>query len=357
MQQGEHAKVIRIICPACQAAYDVPQAAIAAGGRDVQCSACGHNWFQLWLPDRPAAGAEPAPAPPAASARESAPVPAPPVDPAEMAEDGPPLPSVLAGRARRAAPPAAPPPPMPAIDEEPELDLPLPPRRRLDPDVLAVLKAEAETETRARRREAEGMPWAIEAVPQPQARPRRSPSEVRDRLSRLQEAERGSEAGIRWRPSGENPGNEPDPEVEAPLVPPQGGFRPMPPLSDNAPAPDLSSLLQDRADIAPDPVLPDPAPQPGEIRSGLPVLSRSRALTRAEVQAAELRRGFRIGFFVPVALAAVLLALYLAAPWAAGRMPAAAPFLERIAAHGDVVQERLAGAILGVFGQEGPDGS
>ncbi|MBE3638090.1 zinc-ribbon domain-containing protein, partial [Mangrovicoccus sp. HB182678] len=51
---------MRIICPACQAAYDVPESAIAAGGRDVQCSACGHNWFQLWLPDlsaRPAAGA------------------------------------------------------------------------------------------------------------------------------------------------------------------------------------------------------------------------------------------------------------------------------------------------------------
>ncbi len=364
MREGVHAKVIRIICPSCQAAYEVPQAAIPAGGRDVQCAACGHNWFQLWLPGPAAAEkAVPGPAEAAPPKRSEAAVgwgcaesPPPPL------EGTPPLPSVLAGRARRpqAPRPPAPVPPTaapPALEEEPELDLPLPPRRKLDPGVLAVLKEEAETETRARRRDA-GM--ALESQDElPLApRPRRSPGEVRDRLARLQDAERKSgDAGMRWRPSGENPGCEPDPEAEAPLQPPQGGFRPMPPLSENEPAPDLSSLLSDRAGIAPAPRdQPPQVPVPRDIRSGLPVAIRSRELTPLE--AAEIQRGFRIGFLVPVAVVLAGLALYLAAPGLALHLPAAAPALERVIAHGDAVQEGLARGILGMFGQEsGADGS
>ncbi|WP_236638406.1 zinc-ribbon domain-containing protein [Mangrovicoccus ximenensis] len=96
MLEGVHAKVIRIVCPACQAAYDVPQAAISAGGRDVQCSACGHNWFQLWLSGPAGAGsadASPGPARPQAAGAEAswgfAEGPQPPLG------EAPPLPSVL----------------------------------------------------------------------------------------------------------------------------------------------------------------------------------------------------------------------------------------------------------------------
>ncbi|WP_216670980.1 zinc-ribbon domain-containing protein [Mangrovicoccus sp. HB161399] len=375
MSEGVHAKVIRIVCPSCQAAYEVPQAAISAGGRDVQCSACGHNWFQLWLPG-PAAPESPAAA--SGTADKSA-APRASERPPEAAgaetgwgfaegpqaplEGGPPLPSVLAGRARRAVPPRPPaagmqPPAAPPLEEEPELDLPFPPRRKLDPGVLAVLKEEAETEARARRRDA-GMPLESQDELPLAPRPRRSPGEVRDRLARLQQAERSSgESAMRWRPSGENPGNEPDPEAEAPLDPPQGGFRPMPPLSDNEPAPDLSSLLSDRAGMAPSPPPERPAqvPVPREIRSGLPVAARSRAL--AQVEAAEVRRGFRIGFLTPVAAALILLAAYLAAPALSRHLPVAAPALERVIAGGDAVQERLARGILGMFGQDGrADGS
>ena len=38
---------MRLICPYCEAEYEVDDAAIPDIGRDVQCSNCGHAWFQL----------------------------------------------------------------------------------------------------------------------------------------------------------------------------------------------------------------------------------------------------------------------------------------------------------------------
>ena len=38
--------VMRLICPNCGAQYEVADDAIPAAGRDVQCSNCGHGWFQ-----------------------------------------------------------------------------------------------------------------------------------------------------------------------------------------------------------------------------------------------------------------------------------------------------------------------
>jgi predicted Zn finger-like uncharacterized protein len=37
---------MRLICPNCDAQYEVDDAAIPTAGRDVQCSSCGHGWFQ-----------------------------------------------------------------------------------------------------------------------------------------------------------------------------------------------------------------------------------------------------------------------------------------------------------------------
>ncbi len=38
---------MRLVCPNCDAQYEVDDGAIADAGRDVQCSNCGHTWFQL----------------------------------------------------------------------------------------------------------------------------------------------------------------------------------------------------------------------------------------------------------------------------------------------------------------------
>ncbi len=49
---------MRLICPNCDAQYEVPDDVIPETGRDVQCSNCGHTWFE-----GPEAESEPAPPP------------------------------------------------------------------------------------------------------------------------------------------------------------------------------------------------------------------------------------------------------------------------------------------------------
>lgn len=38
---------MRLVCPNCEAKYEVPDDAIPDTGRDVQCASCGHGWFQM----------------------------------------------------------------------------------------------------------------------------------------------------------------------------------------------------------------------------------------------------------------------------------------------------------------------
>ena len=38
---------MRLVCPNCDAEYEVDATVIPDTGRDVQCSNCGHAWFQL----------------------------------------------------------------------------------------------------------------------------------------------------------------------------------------------------------------------------------------------------------------------------------------------------------------------
>lgn len=108
---------MRLICPNCDAQYEVDASLIPAEGRDVQCSACGHVWFRA--PDLPQ-------------------------------DDG-----ELADLADLAAPPVVPEPePEPEAEPDPEPEDPQVLRRHsLDESMLAVLREEAERETRARAEE------------------------------------------------------------------------------------------------------------------------------------------------------------------------------------------------------------
>jgi resuscitation-promoting factor RpfA len=38
---------MRLVCPNCDAKYEVPEDAIPETGRDVQCANCGHAWYQM----------------------------------------------------------------------------------------------------------------------------------------------------------------------------------------------------------------------------------------------------------------------------------------------------------------------
>jgi predicted Zn finger-like uncharacterized protein len=119
---------MRLLCPNCDAEYEVDASVIPDNGRDVQCSNCGHAWFQL--PPEIEAELE------AEEALYEAPAPVPP----------------------------------PAIVPE-KL-----PRRGIDESVLAVLREEADREAAARRGDA---PQVIETqtemglAPQPNAVARR----------------------------------------------------------------------------------------------------------------------------------------------------------------------------------------
>lgn len=106
---------MRLACPNCDAEYEVDASVIPDTGRDVQCSNCGHAWFQL---------------PPEVEAEMAA---------EEALYDAPP--AALAAS--------------PAIKSSgPDLPAPTePPRRSIDESVLAVLKEEAERETEARKAE------------------------------------------------------------------------------------------------------------------------------------------------------------------------------------------------------------
>jgi predicted Zn finger-like uncharacterized protein len=68
---------MRLVCPNCEAKYEVPEDAIPETGRDVQCANCGHAWYQMRT--RTGGGAEPAAAPvvPPAPGPEIAPEPVP----------------------------------------------------------------------------------------------------------------------------------------------------------------------------------------------------------------------------------------------------------------------------------------
>ena len=109
---------MRLICPNCDAQYEVDDAAIPPAGRDVQCSSCGHAWFQTQAdPDL------------AAPAPER-------IDPDGAAQ----------GDALTDEQPS----PGPVVPE----DNTGPRRRGLDDSVLAVLREEAARETAVRRAEA-----------------------------------------------------------------------------------------------------------------------------------------------------------------------------------------------------------
>ncbi len=103
---------MRIICPNCEAHYEIEAEAIPPGGRDVQCSACGHNWFQS--PEQAGSGLPP--------------------------QDYDDLPEDIAATEEADAP---------ELDEAE-------PRPSLDPALRAFLREEAEREAAARRDEAQG---------------------------------------------------------------------------------------------------------------------------------------------------------------------------------------------------------
>ncbi|GHE03605.1 thioredoxin [Defluviimonas sp. 20V17] len=270
---------MRLTCPNCDAQYEVDDNAIPETGRDVQCSNCGHAWFQL---------------------------------PAELEDDLPPedrvarhAPQVDEAAADGPAPTARPGPegahdadPLGGPDGGPEggpeggedgdqaqdpASAPMPttagPRRSLDDGLKRLLREEADRERTARKAEAGG----IETQPE----------------LGLDAAEAGAE------PLHQDAGAGPDADV------------PAPDTAAEAEAPALAGGA--RRDLLPD---------IEEINSTLRANSErgpEEPGASADVETpAERKRGFRLGFSVVLLVAVVLALLYLYAPMIARQVPAAA---------------------------------
>ncbi|MGG5818891.1 zinc-ribbon domain-containing protein [Falsiroseomonas sp. HW251] len=113
---------MRIACPNCAAAYEVPDQALATGPRLLKCARCGHR-FEAALPGAPPSSAAPEPPPPPPEP-EPLPPPAAPAPPSEPTAEPPP-----------AEEPDRPPPTRGPTQHSPIAPLPEAPKR--DPRLLA----------------------------------------------------------------------------------------------------------------------------------------------------------------------------------------------------------------------------
>lgn len=122
---------MRLVCPSCGAQYEVDDRVMPETGRDVQCSNCGHGWFQ-----RPPGAETGATQPPSQPPSQS------PFDNIEDFDDD-------AEEVATAAPD------QPGADDAGTPDGDTPPARQLDDDVRNILQEEAERERKARENEQE----------------------------------------------------------------------------------------------------------------------------------------------------------------------------------------------------------
>lgn len=305
---------MRLICPNCDAQYEVDASAIPESGRDVQCSNCGNMWFVL--PEGEVDAAEVA-----AFMSQKADVSRP------VAVDPPvPVPPIAhaGGRSIRALAPSD---ETEFEDDEPQTATNLPPpRRALDENVLAVLREEAAREVAARKAEAEAAGVAGKAPSASEA----SENEVL--------------AGFMEQPAVPHPE---DDDMGAPFVavteepqPEAAEIEPLPPFAETVAQGGHPELLGDRphSAIAPVPdqaevdainaVLDAPEPLPlgkppvsaqprhallpdiEEINSSLRP-SDEQDDSALPPQAERSRRSFRLGFWLMIALAVLVASAYV----------------------------------------------
>lgn len=263
---------MRLICPNCGAQYEVADDVIPTAGRDVQCSNCGHTWFEQPGASEAAEAGEPLPPPPATEIEQEAaaePEPAPPVPPAAeptavaMADDLPP-----------ADPPASDPQRSDPLPDETVLASGMA-RRGLSAGLAEMLREEAEREAAARAAEAPARPPLISPLPTNTQRD----EDVSLRTARL----RGQE----------------------PVAP----ARPASPAARRELLPDIEM-----------------------INSSLRPTSEQDAAAMAEPATQSRKRGARFGFSTVMLIVAILVGLYIGAPRLSTLVPAAAPVLSRYVA-------------------------
>jgi len=311
---------MRLICPNCDAQYEVDASLIPVDGRDVQCSDCGHVWFQY--PDGTEADlAEDdwpdAAEPEAAVVAPSEPQPEPEPEPQAQTEpDAQPDPEpeeapFVDGSAQGDDPGDDGHPQDDPDDDDPDPGVLK--RHTMDESLLAVLREEAEHEARARAEEAAraaarletqpelGLPEG-EEKPRLRIRPRATPAAAPEDALEEDIDETMSAAAVR---AARAPRRELLPDIEQ-----------------------INSTL--RASGA-----TRKGPAAEEVR--LPDLPEPR------------RSGFRRGFVTVLALAAVGTAIYVQAPRLGAALPQAAPVLAAYVAGVDKARGGLDGLVRGLL--------
>lgn len=260
---------MRLICPNCEAEYEVDDAAIPDIGRDVQCSNCGHAWFQL-PPEIELALEQEDELFGASGAAD----PLPDLDEPDLDEDD------------------APPPPV----------MPDAPKRSIDENLMAVLREEAEREAAARKAEAAPVETQTEmGLSAPAAAAAAAATAAAAAV--VASAEQSRAAGAI--PTAAHAGG---------LAAAARRIAQMKGLDPDAPPP-APPKPPTRRDLLPD---------IEEINSSLKG-SDTPTLTEAEVEqiGKSNARGFRSGFGVAMLVAVLGLAVYVAAPRIVAMVPAA----------------------------------
>ena len=294
---------MRLICPNCDAQYEVPDEVIPTAGRDVQCSNCGQTWFQHHpdhAPDEDDAGAYDPETP----------------DPDE--EIAPPQPK-----------------PQPAPPPKPQ-------RRELDPAVADILRQEAEAEQAARARARHSDP--LESQPDLGLDDGELP--VGAHLRRMASAPRTEQDETSNEPAREPMKADRDDTDDRTRAARERMARmrgePVPDAHADAKAAAISS----RRDL-----LPDIDEINSTLRSSGSRNARDKdaAVGAAPGPAKQKRRGFRMGLLLVIALAALLFVIYGYAPEIAGAVPQVDPYLSAYVAQVDAARLWLDGQAQGLL--------
>ncbi|THH36045.1 hypothetical protein E4Z66_13345 [Aliishimia ponticola] len=259
---------MRIICPNCDAQYEVPDDIIPEEGRDVQCSNCGQTWFQEHKD--------------AIAARTAS----------EATEDD-----------------ALDQPDVPAEDEE-YIETPVAPamseasRKKLDPEVADILRQEGEREAAARAADtsAGGLEMQPDlGLPDSEDEATKRAREARDRMSKIRGENQEAQADLAAQ------------ESRAPRNAARGSV---------GEAAATAAALDSRRELLPD---------IEEINSTLRSTG-DRAVAGADLAPdapikARKRRGFRRGFLIALVLFTIAVLIYVFAPQIAEAFPPANPAL------------------------------
>ncbi|MBM7066326.1 zinc-ribbon domain-containing protein [Actibacterium sp. 188UL27-1] len=333
---------MRLTCPSCGAQYDVDDHVMPSDGRDVQCSSCGHTWFQQPEAKERDLAAELGLSPKAFKSRRSDDEAAEPTKPAESVPK-----NLFIQRVREMtqtnswdaeAPVAVAPSAVPSLSDDEsggqDDDAPVarPERRKVDSKVMEILREEAEREQaeRAKERHLRAVPDP-EPLPEPDAEPVSEPQpEIEAPTDEVPEpADETDLADVpppqpKPIPTEREPGKRPSDKLGAAIA--QAATEPKEQPEDGAAVAAAAALTRRtaaRSELLPDVEELNSTLQSAGVSTDPDREARSAAVELLKIQQHRMKRarGFRLGFGGSLIIVTALLVLYLHAPTVVQTVP------------------------------------